>query len=134
MYSTCYNVNYFVSQPVGLDFTSGSGFCQWSGFCEWVWIASGFEYENPMGQTPCCIMWSTHNHGIKYVSRDVSSVSNSFTLFTFTWNIARGVMWRMGIVLGPESELLISRTSLWLTRISLQFAWGYDQAIRCTCV
>ncbi len=28
----CYNVNYFVSQPVGLDFTSGSGFCQW------VWI------------------------------------------------------------------------------------------------
>ncbi len=29
----CYNVNYFVSQPVGLDF------------------ASGFGYENPMGQT-----------------------------------------------------------------------------------
>ncbi len=22
---TCYNVNYFVSQPVGLDFASGSG-------------------------------------------------------------------------------------------------------------
>ncbi len=31
-YITCYNVNYFVSQPVDLDFTSGSGFCQW------VWI------------------------------------------------------------------------------------------------
>ncbi len=24
-YISCYNVNYFVSQPVGLDFTSGSG-------------------------------------------------------------------------------------------------------------
>ncbi len=34
----------------GLDFTSGSGFCQW------VWIASGSVYEKPMGQTPCCIM------------------------------------------------------------------------------
>ncbi len=38
MYITCYNVNYFVSQPVvwilpvGLDFVSVSGFCQW------VWI------------------------------------------------------------------------------------------------
>ncbi len=30
--------------PVGLDFASGSGF------------ASGFGYENPMGQTPYCIM------------------------------------------------------------------------------
>ncbi len=59
LYITCYNVNYFVSQPVGLDFASGSGFCQW------VWIASGPGYENPMGQTPCCIMWSTHNHGIR---------------------------------------------------------------------
>ncbi len=38
LYITCYNVNYFVSQPVGLDFASGSG------------------YENPMSQTPCCIM------------------------------------------------------------------------------
>ncbi len=45
--------------------TSGSGFYQW------VWIlsrgldfASGSGYENTMGQTPCCIMWSTHNHGI----------------------------------------------------------------------
>ncbi len=54
---TCYNVNHFVSQPVGLDFTSGSGFYQW------VWIlpvgldfASGSGYEDPMGQTPCCIM------------------------------------------------------------------------------
>ncbi len=28
-YVTCYNVNYFVSQPVGLDFAIGSGFCQW---------------------------------------------------------------------------------------------------------
>ncbi len=46
LYITCYNVNYFVSQPVGLDFASGS------------------RYENLMGQTPCCIMWSTHNHGI----------------------------------------------------------------------
>ncbi len=46
----CYNMNYFVSQPVGLDFTSGSGFCQW------VWIGSGSGYDNPMGQTPCCIM------------------------------------------------------------------------------
>ncbi len=25
LYITCYNVNYFVSQPVGLDFASGSG-------------------------------------------------------------------------------------------------------------
>ncbi len=25
LYVMCYNVNYFVSQPVGLDFTSGSG-------------------------------------------------------------------------------------------------------------
>ncbi len=48
--------------------TSGSGFCQW------VWIlsvgldfASGSGYEDPMGQTPCCIMWSKHNHGIKVV-------------------------------------------------------------------
>ncbi len=52
--------------------TSGSGFYLWSGFCQWVWIlsvgldfASGSGYENPMSQTPCCIMWSTHNHGIK---------------------------------------------------------------------
>ncbi len=37
---------------VFLDFASGSGF------------ASGPGYENPMRQTPCCIMWSTHNHGI----------------------------------------------------------------------
>ncbi len=44
--------------PVGLDFVSGSGFCLW------VWIASGSGYEHPMDQTPCCIMWSTHNHGI----------------------------------------------------------------------
>ncbi len=51
-----------MSQPVGLDFTSGSGFCQW------VWIASGSGYENPMGQTPCCIMWSTHNHGINWLT------------------------------------------------------------------
>ncbi len=29
LYITYYNVNYFVSHPVGLDFTSGSGFCQW---------------------------------------------------------------------------------------------------------
>ncbi len=29
LYITCYNVNYFVSQTVGLDFTRGSGFCQW---------------------------------------------------------------------------------------------------------
>ncbi len=41
---TCYNMNYFVSQPVGLDFTSGSGFCQWVWIlpvgldCQWVWI------------------------------------------------------------------------------------------------
>ncbi len=42
--------------------TSGSGFFQW------VWIASGPGYENPMGQTPCCIMWSTHNHGIPGLS------------------------------------------------------------------
>ncbi len=27
LYITCYNVNYFVSQPVGLDYTSGPGFC-----------------------------------------------------------------------------------------------------------
>ncbi len=40
--------------------TSGSGFYQW------VWIlpeeldfASGCGYEDPMGQTLCCIMWST---------------------------------------------------------------------------
>ncbi len=44
--------------PVGLDLASGSGICQW------VWISSGSGYENPMGQTPCCIMWSAHNHGI----------------------------------------------------------------------
>ncbi len=37
---------------MGLDFASGSGF------------VSGSGYENPMGQTLCCIMWSTHNHGI----------------------------------------------------------------------
>ncbi len=56
-YITCYNVNYFVSQPVGLDFTS------WSGFCQWVWIspvglefASGSGYEDNMGQTLCCIV------------------------------------------------------------------------------
>ncbi len=30
----CYNVNYFVSQPVGLDFASGSGYLD----CQWVWI------------------------------------------------------------------------------------------------
>ncbi len=36
----------------------------WSVFYQWVWISSGSGYENPMGQTPCCIMWSTHNHGI----------------------------------------------------------------------
>ncbi len=29
LYITCYNVNYFVSQLVVLDFTSGSGLCQW---------------------------------------------------------------------------------------------------------
>ncbi len=40
---------------VGLDFASGSGF------------ASGYWYENPVGQTPCCIMWSTHNHCINWV-------------------------------------------------------------------
>ncbi len=57
-YIMCYNVNYFVFQSVGLDFTSGSAFCQW------VWIASGSGYENPMGQTPCSVTWSTHNHGI----------------------------------------------------------------------
>ncbi len=38
---------------MGLDLASGSGFASESG------------YENPMGQTPCCIMWSTHNQGIK---------------------------------------------------------------------
>ncbi len=44
MYITCYNVNYFVSQPVGLNFTSRSGFCQWVWIlpvgldCQWVWI------------------------------------------------------------------------------------------------
>ncbi len=44
LYITFYNVNYFVSQPVGLDFTSGSGFCQWVWMlpvgldCQWVWI------------------------------------------------------------------------------------------------
>ncbi len=64
-YMTCYNVNYFVSQPVGLDFTSGSGFGQW------VYIlpvgmdfASGSGYEDHMGYTPCCTMWSTHNYDI----------------------------------------------------------------------
>ncbi len=69
-YITCYNVNYFVSKPVGLDFTSGSGFYQW------VWIllvclefASGSRFEDPMGQTPCYIMWSTHNHGMNIFTR-----------------------------------------------------------------
>ncbi len=41
-YITCYNVNYFVSQPVDLDFTNGSGFCQW------VWIASRSGYEDSL--------------------------------------------------------------------------------------
>ncbi len=50
LYIMCYNVNYFVTQPVALDFASVSGFCQW------FWIDSGSGYENPMGQTPCCIM------------------------------------------------------------------------------
>ncbi len=27
-------------------------------------FASGSGYEESMGQTPCCIIWSTHNHGI----------------------------------------------------------------------
>ncbi len=44
LYNMCYNVNNFVSQPMGLDFTSGSGFCQWVWIvpvgldCQWVWI------------------------------------------------------------------------------------------------
>ncbi len=54
----CYNVNYFVSQIVDLEFTSGSGFWQW------VWIASGAGYAKPNGPDSCCIMWSTHNYGI----------------------------------------------------------------------
>ncbi len=38
LYSTCYNVNYFVSQPVGLDFARGSGFLPVGLDCQWVWI------------------------------------------------------------------------------------------------
>ncbi len=36
--------------PVGLDFASGSGFCQWD------WIASVSGYESPMGHNPCYIV------------------------------------------------------------------------------
>ncbi len=45
--------------PVGLDFASGSG------------------YENPMGQTPCCIMWSTHNNGINSYILAITPLYNS---------------------------------------------------------
>ncbi len=67
--------------PVGLDFVSGSGFCQW------VCIASGFGYENPIGQTPCCIMWSTHNHGIKvcwYLPPEQTYQANKGLLFMYS--------------------------------------------------
>ncbi len=46
LYITCYNVNYFVSQPVGLDFTSGSGFCQWVWIYMWVWIWKPHEPDS----------------------------------------------------------------------------------------
>ncbi len=46
-YIMCYNVNYFVSQPVGLDFNRGSGFCQW------VWIlAVGLDMKTPWARLP----------------------------------------------------------------------------------
>ncbi len=49
LYITCYNV----SQSVGLDFTSGSGFCQW------VWILPvaldfpvGLDMKTPWARLP----------------------------------------------------------------------------------
>ncbi len=65
-YITCYNVNYFVSQPVGLDFTSGSGFCQWV----WIWRPHGPDsllyhviyYTQPWHKLTDLLMtpWQTH--------------------------------------------------------------------------
>ncbi len=53
LYITCYNANYFVSQPVVLDFTSGSGFYQW------VWILQvgldlpvGLDMKTPWDRLP----------------------------------------------------------------------------------
>ncbi len=47
LYITCYNVNYFVSQPVGLEFTSGSGFYQW------VWILPvDLDMKTPWARLP----------------------------------------------------------------------------------
>ncbi len=46
-------MNYFVSQPVGLDFNSGSG------FCKWVWILPmgldlpvGLDMKTPWARLP----------------------------------------------------------------------------------
>ncbi len=49
MYITCCNVNYFVSQPVGLDFTSGLDFVSGSWFCQWVWIFQWVWIWKPHG-------------------------------------------------------------------------------------
>ncbi len=59
-------VNYFVSQPVGLDiwiFTSGSGFCQW------VWIVPvGLDMKTPWDRLPAISCDPTHNHGIREIT------------------------------------------------------------------
>ncbi len=49
-YITYYNVNYFVSQSVGLDFTSESGFCQW------IWILPvGLDMKTPWARLPAIL-------------------------------------------------------------------------------
>ncbi len=45
-YITCYNGNYFVSQPVSLDFASISEFFQWVWILQWVWIWKPYGPES----------------------------------------------------------------------------------------
>ncbi len=53
LYIRCYNVNYFVSQPVGLDFTSGSGFCQWVCILPvGLDLAVGLDMKTPWDRLP----------------------------------------------------------------------------------
>ncbi len=103
--------------------TSGSRFCQW------VWIASGSGYENPMGQTPCCIMQSTHNYGIKsatclYLPWQ-SQIGLFYLTFTFYIRVADpGHTWLVKCVPCRIIVLVKQYPNVWATNFGQLFkAW-----------
>ncbi len=64
LYITCYNANYFVSQPVVLDFTSGSGFYKWVLILlVGVDLPVGLDMKTPWARLPD-VSCDLHNHGI----------------------------------------------------------------------